>query len=58
MRAYKLMLSIYVWSLGSTAIFNKEASILDKNMLKMGKITPLAKAAIIPITNNIILSLE
>jgi len=39
-------------------ILSKEASIFDKNILKIGKITPFAKAATIPSTNNGILSFE
>lgn len=58
MRAYKFMLSNSSWFYLSTEIVRSAVRIRAKNILKTGKITPLAIAITNPNKNRQILSLE
>ena len=58
MSAYKLMLSIYLAFVLSTCTVNKAVSILERKILKIGKMTPLAKDTNIPTIKMGILPVE
>ena len=52
------MLSIAVWLVGSYEMTSSEANIFDRKILKTGKTTPEARAAMVPTAKRGILSLE
>lgn len=57
-KAYKLILAIYILLDLSFCTASKAVSIFDKNILKIGKITPLARETTIPKINVGIFPLE
>ena len=46
--AYKLMLSISAWLVGSKVTLSREANIFDRKILNIGNMTPAASALMMP----------